>query len=398
MFAACTAASSPETPESCSVGEVDCNMQDIVQCNDSGEWEYVRSCSVKCLDGQCEKESTNDGDMDRGHEGEIDTDFDGEQDVDPDTDGDIELEQQEIDRWDNENRDNIDELIDGDLDDELEFSEDEAEFDSESNDNFDEDHEYQDLPCQLDEYGAENNSPETAVTIDLPYYSRSMSLCDEDEDWYVFSVPPNKTVHAIMNYPDYEGIIHLVLYRSGFESRYDWLIAEWSQPQQSEIIYSSSSAEDYLLLVWGKRLPVKNYLLDVWLEGDDFRPENDNCDNPNRLIPGQSLEGTTLGAFDDVQLPCSDSFGPDVVYRLSWPEQRTAVIVLESDFDAVLSLHPMCLDMGSNLGCADEFYYEDSETLRVVNLAPGDYYLWVDGANVYEAGSFSISASLEVTR
>jgi hypothetical protein len=131
-------------------------------------------------------------------------------------------------------------------------------------------------------------------------------------------------------------------------------------------------------------------------------PPNDSCSAPQTLTfsgspPSASTAGTLVNATDDASGTCGGSGQPDVVYMIpqaafGGANKRVRAVVSGATFDPVLYLQSTC--GGSQVGCA-QTRQDSTEVLDLPNLAPANYFLWVDkfpGSGA--TSSFSLSVQL----
>jgi len=378
----CNDADNGNYASTCKVGEYSCNGDDVVQCDDNEEWIFVKTCSFGCVNGRCQQQTT-DGDLDNT-ESEVNENI--EQDLDS---GEADFESNELDLSDCDLEKEFDEgstNIDGDAEGSSESEEAEAEI------------EFISEECTPDIYNDGNFDRNTAVNLELPFSSKELSICEPDWDWYLVTIPAYHSLHALARYEGFEGLVHLVLYEKDYQDTYDWVQTVWSEPDQSELVYTSTSDKEYLLVVWRKYLPLNNYWLDVWTQEADSNPNGNSCDNAIPISANETVTGETYTFFDSTQSDCSDSFGSDVVYKLNWLGNANARIKLSSDFDSVLFIRRNCSSASSEIGCADEYYYDSTEELFIENLDSGNYFIWIDGASNTESGQYTLQVISEVKR
>jgi hypothetical protein len=132
-------------------------------------------------------------------------------------------------------------------------------------------------------------------------------------------------------------------------------------------------------------------------------PDNDLCGAAKPLTSGVSESGTTLGATD--QTPCADADffeptdenGGDVVYAFTLGSERGVEIVLEGEFDGVLSLFAEAEGCGEvedlapdgRQTCVDATFDGAVESIRIGAVAPGNYFIVVE--SFAEGGDFDIT-------
>jgi hypothetical protein len=119
-------------------------------------------------------------------------------------------------------------------------------------------------------------------------------------------------------------------------------------------------------------------------------PGNDNCSSPTSLSftgspPTAGSSGTLVNGTDDAAGSCGGGGQPDVVYLIpqsafAGANKRIRAIVTSSTaspgtFDPVIYLRSTCA--GAEIGCA-QTRTDQTEVLDLANVAPGNYFLWVD--------------------
>ncbi|HEX8790161.1 MAG TPA: hypothetical protein VF765_04365 [Polyangiaceae bacterium] len=112
----------------------------------------------------------------------------------------------------------------------------------------------------------------------------------------------------------------------------------------------------------------------------------DSCGDAAVLQPGR-VQGDTFAARDDLAGSCGGAGAPDVVYRLDVPERSRLVAALDqAESQQLLVVWRHCGDRSSEVACG-----------RFVDavVAPGSYWVAVDGASPDEYGRFSINWSLQ---
>lgn len=119
----------------------------------------------------------------------------------------------------------------------------------------------------------------------------------------------------------------------------------------------------------------------------------DGCTDAIPLTASTTASGDTFDVKDDIAGKCTGPGAPDVVYRIDLPHRsriRARFSGEEGKNDCqrghVLVLQKTCGDRSSELGCA--------ETLDEV-LAPGTYFLAVDGATTSSFGKFELEYSVQ---
>jgi hypothetical protein len=114
------------------------------------------------------------------------------------------------------------------------------------------------------------------------------------------------------------------------------------------------------------------------------------CRQAEPLRPGTHQRGSTRGGASSFKAGCGGrGAGPDQVYRVALTQPSRVRVRLQSEFDASLSLRDQCELPGDELSCSAA----SPGIQPVVNaqLAPGDYFLVVDGATRGEGGDFVLA-------
>ena len=131
-------------------------------------------------------------------------------------------------------------------------------------------------------------------------------------------------------------------------------------------------------------------------------PANDNCGAPAMVMPGVAVPGTTINGSDDFTATCGGMGNADVVYSFTVPQgmpsrvKATVTPQMGSPLDPLLSIRSACAVAASEVpgGCANATQGPGTtEVLDLPNLAPGTYYLIVDGADVAQGG-FTVKVDL----
>jgi len=110
----------------------------------------------------------------------------------------------------------------------------------------------------------------------------------------------------------------------------------------------------------------------------------DACGDATPLGPAEKkVEGDTFLARDDFSARCSAPGAPDVMYRFELARRsRVTARFTAQEGQHVFTVLRSCADRTSELGCGTSF--DDT-------LAPGVYYLAVDGATAESMGRFAFS-------
>jgi hypothetical protein len=114
----------------------------------------------------------------------------------------------------------------------------------------------------------------------------------------------------------------------------------------------------------------------------------DACANASPLSagPSGSLDGDTFSAHDDVSGTCGGAGAPDVVYRVDVALRSLFLATLEAEeANHLLVLAGRCGDRSTEIACG--------RSVREV-LAPGTYFLAVDGSSPAAFGRFTLKWAL----
>jgi hypothetical protein len=114
------------------------------------------------------------------------------------------------------------------------------------------------------------------------------------------------------------------------------------------------------------------------------------CRQAEVLRPGVHQRGSTRGGASSFRAGCGGrGAGPDQVYRVALAQPARVRVRSQSEFDASLSLRDQCELPGSELSCSAAS--PGGQPMVNAELAPGDYFLVVDGATRGEGGDFVLA-------
>jgi hypothetical protein len=111
---------------------------------------------------------------------------------------------------------------------------------------------------------------------------------------------------------------------------------------------------------------------------------SDGCGDAARLPAGESgsVSGDTFAARDDIAGSCGAPGGADVVYRIDVAHRSRLVATLDGEEAAhVIDVFRRCGDRSSEVACGRAF----DQT-----VAPGTYYLSIDGSSAEAFGRFTL--------
>jgi cysteine-rich repeat protein len=125
----------------------------------------------------------------------------------------------------------------------------------------------------------------------------------------------------------------------------------------------------------------------------------DTCPGePSHLHTGQAIAtGSDMSwLHDDYSSNCGGDGAPDAVYQVIATETGTFTITVDAYgtlLDPLIYMRTTCDDPGTTLWCHDD-QAGTNETLAI-NLDPGTYYLFVDGAN-QTSGAYDVTLGYTV--
>ena len=131
--------------------------------------------------------------------------------------------------------------------------------------------------------------------------------------------------------------------------------------------------------------------LTVELEASPL-PANDTCDGVESINAGQQMvqvTGTTKWGLDQYSGTCGGDGTSDVVYSFQASNQNDDLLVtINAPFSPVMILRAQDCQGGFQLSCST------NGTIAIQGLAPGLYYLIVDGVAVEDEGEFTLDVTL----
>jgi hypothetical protein len=134
-----------------------------------------------------------------------------------------------------------------------------------------------------------------------------------------------------------------------------------------------------------------DFSLTVELETSPL-PANDTCDTLQAIDAGQDavqVPGTTKWGLNQYSGSCGGDGASEVVYSLEATDVNDDLLVtIDAAFSSVLVLRAQNCTDGFQLSCAT------NGTLTIAGLAPGTYYLYVDGATADDEGAFTLDVTL----
>ncbi len=135
-----------------------------------------------------------------------------------------------------------------------------------------------------------------------------------------------------------------------------------------------------------------DFSLSVALEASPL-PVNDTCAMPTAIAAGPvmiQVNGTTRWGLDQYAGSCSGDGAADVVYSfLADNANDDLVVTIDAPFDAVLFLRAQTCENGFQMACST------TGSLSSQGMAPGTYYLFVDGVTPADEGAFTLDVTLD---
>ena len=123
--------------------------------------------------------------------------------------------------------------------------------------------------------------------------------------------------------------------------------------------------------------------------------ENEDCDNPEVVTPGQSIDASTAGAEDDHTGSCGGSGGADLVYKVTLDEPSG--LVVEADgYDMVMYVTQDGCSGSEEVenGCVDDI--GTTEYLAFDLLPAGDYNIIIDTYVLFDSAGDDFSLDVNV--
>ena len=108
------------------------------------------------------------------------------------------------------------------------------------------------------------------------------------------------------------------------------------------------------------------------------------------LLPGKRLEGNTTGRAARNQGSCGGGDAPEAIFKIALPVTSDLFITTHGTrFNTVVYLRrDNCC--GDEVACNDDADGRSTSVIAEKGLAPGTYYIYVDGATASDAGPFSL--------
>jgi hypothetical protein len=121
------------------------------------------------------------------------------------------------------------------------------------------------------------------------------------------------------------------------------------------------------------------------------------CRNAPLLGPGQTIRASTSHRPDLFHASCAYGAGsPDAVYRVHIDRPTHAALHVSAGYDAALHLRRVCADGHTEIACNDDSTDERHSAVEA-NLAPGDYFVVVDGYESHNEGFYALTYTATAT-
>jgi len=161
-------------------------------------------------------------------------------------------------------------------------------------------------------------------------------------------------------------------------------------PWAASLDVPAVAAGDWVLVVDGGSNRAGLFSLHVETLEAIFPPANDACAGVLPLTSAAPVTGDTRGGLDDRAPACGASGGAarDVVYRYTVASEQLVTFALDAAFDATVQVTADTCEAGPVLACDDG----RAARLTFPALAPGDYYVWVDGYRD-AAGTYALAVT-----
>ncbi|MFT7622195.1 MAG: hypothetical protein ACI9WU_001363 [Myxococcota bacterium] len=135
-----------------------------------------------------------------------------------------------------------------------------------------------------------------------------------------------------------------------------------------------------------------DFSLTVGLEASPL-PAIDTCATASAIAAGQDpiqVSGTTKWGLDQSSGTCGGVGAADGVYTFEATNQNDDLqVTIDAPFSAVMVLRAVDCDGGFQLACST------TGSLAIPGLAPGTYYLFVDGVTPADEGAFTLDVTLD---
>src|SRR5262249_52780256 len=120
------------------------------------------------------------------------------------------------------------------------------------------------------------------------------------------------------------------------------------------------------------------------------------CAAPTVITPG-AYSGTTLASdMDNSSATCTDTTTPDAVYQIdlaNTADLSAYVTTTDVSYDLGVYITKSPCGSGQELACKDSVGGGGAELAVAKDLAPGTYFIFVDGFNMDDIGPYVLTVS-----
>lgn len=221
--------------------------------------------------------------------------------------------------------------------------------------------------------------------------SRREASCvraEAPECLYRFEVPVRSDLRASLLSADFDGALSLLAGEDG--SAGELVCVDDLPLGDTHHAHLDAPLEpgSYLLVVDGASGEAGRF--ELFAELEPLPAAGQVCAAAPALEEGVYVRGSTRGGASVFAAGCgARAGGPDDVYHFSLQRPARVRIQGQSDFDAVLALRAECEEPASELACSDDGI--EGRVLLSAELAPGTYYVVVDGYARGEGGDYVLA-------
>jgi cysteine-rich repeat protein len=234
------------------------------------------------------------------------------------------------------------------------------------------------------------------TSLSLPGYAGSCGGGDAPE--YVYAITPEASgllmLEMIAIYDDLDPILYV---KTDCESASTIACADSTFIGGYESLgIAVTGGDTYYVFADGYDITAGEFLLGATLltsvPGDDCPGVNIPISDFNDPY---SVSGDTSAANADRQGTglCASSATPEIVYRVTPPDNGKLVVAVDPSYDASVYIRSSCTSQASQLVCAEDGLAGDLEVAQVNVVAGNTYYVFIDGWDG-DAGSYNVEFTL----
>jgi hypothetical protein len=221
--------------------------------------------------------------------------------------------------------------------------------------------------------------------------SRREASCvraEAPECLYRFEVPVRSDLRASLLSADFDGALSLLSGTDGSSGELSCVDDLPLGDTHHARLDAALEPGSYLLVVDGASGEAGRF--ELFAELEPLPAVAQLCEAAPVLEEGVYVRGSTRGGAGVFAAGCgARAAGPDDVYRFALERPARVRVHQQSDFDAVLALRAECAVPESELTCSDDGM--DGHVLLSAELAPGTYYVVVDGYARSEGGDYVLA-------